>query len=358
MTAVHATSAAEVLPPELESYFAERAEAVDRSTADARDGLRKLADHGLLAHSELATNCAVIEGVARHCLASAFSAWTHTMVAEYLSLSGSPALRAEAPRLRRAELIGSTAMAPAMKHLVGLSDLGVTFWRDRECYVVDGTVRWASNLFAEGFLVVVGAEGPCSTRAVLAIASDTPGVQAGAPLELLALGATCSSSLRFDNVALDPSRVVSRDFEPFLRAIKPRLLLLQSSFCVGLARAALEGAQAGLGRGSSVFESEHDRLCADLDVLRTRHRRLVEHPGPTRAVVAHRLEVARLAQLAVDVELRITGGSGYLASSSTARRLREAAFLTIQSPTEGHLRFELETPGSNEVPTPVGSTIR
>ena len=358
MTARHVALAEGALPPELGAYFADRAEAVDRGTAEVRDGLRRLADHGLLAHPDLATSCAVLEEVARRCLASAFSAWAHTVVAEYLSLSSSAALRAEVRRLRRAETIGSTAMAPAMQHLVGLADLGVGFRHDGASLVVDGAVRWASNLFAEGFLVVVGAAGPGGTRAVLAIASDAPGVHAGAPLELLALGATRSSSLRFDGVALDPSWVVSADFEPFLRAVKPRFLLLQSSFCVGLARAALEGAQAGLGRGSSVFESEHDRLCADLDVLRTRHRRLVEHPGPTRAVVAHRLEVARLAQLAVDVELRITGGSGYLASSSTARRLREAAFLPIQSPTEGHLRFELETPGSNEVPTPVGSTIR
>ena len=233
MTAVDATSTGGALPLELESYFAEQAEAVDRGSADVRDGLRHLADHGLLAHPEIATNCAVIEGVARHCLASAFSAWAHTMVAEYLSLSSSSALQAELPRLRRAETIGSTAMAPAMQHLVGLADLGVQFRHDRGRYVVDGAVRWASNLFAEGFLMVVGAAGPDGARAVLAIASDAPGVHAGSPLDLLALGATRSSSLRFEGVALDPSRVVSADFEPFLRAVKPRFLLLQSSFCLG-----------------------------------------------------------------------------------------------------------------------------
>ncbi|MDA8276441.1 MAG: acyl-CoA/acyl-ACP dehydrogenase [Actinomycetota bacterium] len=358
MTARHVALAEGALPPELGAYFAERAEAVDRGTAEVRDGLRRLADHGLLAHPDLATSCAVLEEVARRCLASAFSAWAHTVVAEYLSLSSSAALRAEVPRLRRAETIGSTAMAPAMQHLVGLADLGVGFRHDGASLVVDGAVRWASNLFAEGFLVVVGAAGPGGTRAVLAIASDAPGVHAGAPLELLALGATRSSSLRFDGVALDPSWVVSTDFEPFLRAVKPRFLLLQSSFCLGLARAALEAAEAGLGRSFAAFRREHHRLRVDLDMLGVRHRRLIEGVGPTPAVVAHRLEVARMARLAVDVELGVAGGGGYRASSPTARRLREAAFLPIQSPTEGHLRFELESAASNEEPTPVASVTR
>ena len=358
MTAVHAALTDGALPPELEAYFAERAEAVDRGTADVRDGLRHLADHGLLARPDLATNCAVIEGVARHCLTSAFSAWAHTMVAEYLSLSGSSALQAELPRLRRAETIGSTAMAPAMQHLVGLADLGVQFRHDRERYVVDGAVRWASNLFIEGFLVVVGAAGPDGARAVLAIASDAPGVHAGEPLELLALGATRSSSLRFEGVALDPSGVVSADFAPFLRAVKPRFLLLQSSFCLGLARGALEGARLGLERSFAAFRGEHDRLSADLHALGARHRRLIGDLGPTPAVVAHRLEVARMAQRAVDVELRVAGGGGYRASSSTARRLREAAFLPIQSPTEGHLLFELERAAPDEVSAPAAGGAR
>jgi alkylation response protein AidB-like acyl-CoA dehydrogenase len=76
------------------------------------------------------------------------------------------------------------------------------------------------------------------------------------------------------------------------------------------------------------------------------------------AVVAHRLEVARMAQLAVDVELRVAGGGGYRASSSTARRLREAAFLPIQSPTEGHLLFELERAALDEVSAPAAGGAR
>ena len=117
------------------------------------------------------------------------------------------------------------------------------------------------------------------------------------------------------------------------------------------------GAQVGLGRSFTMFRREHDRLCADLQALGARHRRLIGDLGPTPAVVAHRLEMARMAQLAVDVELRVAGGDDR-ASSPTERRLREAAFLPIQSPTEGHLLFELERAVTDEVSAPAARGAR
>jgi hypothetical protein len=153
-------------------------------------------------------------------------------------------------------------------------------------------------------------------------------------------------------VVLGPERVVGSDFEPFLRAVKPRFLLLQSSFCLGLARGAPEEAKHALDRSFAPFRSEHGRLCSDLEAIGARHRRLIEELGPTPAVVTHRLEVARKAQRAVDGELRAAGGSAYRASSTTARRLREAAFFPIQSPTEGHLLFELDHAAPDKVLVP------
>ncbi len=102
----------------------------------------------------------------------------------------------------------------------------------------------------------------------------------------------------------------------------------------------------------TLFRIEHDHLRALLDTLSVRHQQLIGELGPTQAVVTHRLEVAKMAQQAVDVELRVAGGRGYRASSPTARRVREAAFLPIQSPTEGHLRFELDSFVPGEVPAP------
>ena len=62
---------------------------------------------------------------------------------------------------------------------------------------------------------------------------------------------------------------------------------------------------------------------------------------PERELVRLRLDCARLATATTALEAKVVGGRGYVTTSPTARRLREAAFLPIQAPTEGQLRWEL-----------------
>ena len=57
--------------------------------------------------------------------------------------------------------------------------------------------------------------------------------------------------------------------------------------------------------------------------------------------VALRLDAAHLATSATQLELAVKGGGAYAASSPTARRVREALFLPVQSPTEAQLQWEL-----------------
>lgn len=344
MTAGATRSPASLPVGEIEEFFSARAEPVDRGEGDVRDGLRYLAELGLLGHPDLRVSCELITTVARSCLASAFSLWAHTMVVEYLSAASSPWLGAQIDRLRAGEQIGSTAMAPAMQNLVGLADLGTRFARDGDALVVDGHIRWASNLFADGFVVVLGAGSDDGERVIIAVPSETPGLRTGAALDLLALGATQSSNLVFDGVRVEGDWVLSTQFEAFLGQIKPPFLLLQSSFCLGLAQAALAGVNARVSRSFEEFRHQHTSLAAELRGIEQRHDHLIGERGPVRAVVEHRLRAATAAQAAVALELRVAGGAGYQASSATARRVREAAFLPIQSPTEGHLRWELSRP--------------
>jgi alkylation response protein AidB-like acyl-CoA dehydrogenase len=62
---------------------------------------------------------------------------------------------------------------------------------------------------------------------------------------------------------------------------------------------------------------------------------------PERELVQLRLDCARLATASTALEAKVVGGRAYVTTNPTARRLREAAFLPIQAPTEGQLRWEL-----------------
>lgn len=335
------------------AYLEPRAAAIDVGALDVREGLAWLSATVLeTAAGEKGPNhdldrvSRVIATAAWSDLATAFSLWCHRMVLEYLAQTpdGSALRTVVLPRLVRTELIGSTALAAAMSAAVMGTPLPVVAETRDGQFSVRGSVAWASNLFTPDFVLVTAAatvDGPM----VVALSGEERAIAIKPPARLLALDATCSSSLTLHDVAVAEDWVVARDFASFIRRVRPVFLILQTSFALGLAVRALGEAAGGL-RGPNVV------LTPDLAALETLADRLVD----TLRAAAHcrgdgwavgdlvrlRYESACLATSAVALEAKTQGGRGYLAASGTARRLREAAFLPVQSPTEGQLRWELQ----------------
>jgi len=116
------------------------------------------------------------------------------------------------------------------------------------------------------------------------------------------------------------------------------------SFCLGLAARALSEARAALRGQNEVFRADLDALDARAAGLARAMRPRLRDRGTSaeiRDLVQMRLDSAQLATAAVALEAKVAGGRGYVTTSPTARRLREAAFLPVQAPTEGQLRWEL-----------------
>lgn len=271
-------------------------------------------------------------------LSVAFSLWSHRMVLAYLSAAGAaPDVQSA---LARGELIGSTALASGMAHHVTGAPLPITGRREGGDLVLDGRVRWASNLFESGFVLITAAQIEGEGPSVVALRGGTPGLGVDPFPALLALGATASSSLRVSGVRVPAAGVVAADFDGFIRRVRPAFLLLQASFCWGLAARSLHEAAPGLRGPNEVFASEERELAAELDRIESAIVAGLAEPGPIRSLVQLRLEAARLAGSATRLEAKVTGGAGFVATCATARRLREGAFLPIQSPTEGQLLWE------------------
>ena len=279
----------------------------------------------------------------------AFSLWCHRMVIEYLrAADDATAARLWLPRLESAATFGSTALAAAMAHHVSGAPLSIKGRDLGSGLALDGRVRWASNLFGDEFLLVTAVERAGSGPIVVALAAGRDGLEIDPYPELLDLQDTSSSSLRLSDVRIGADAVLSTQFDRFIRAVRPVFLLAQASFCWGLAARALAEAAGHVGRGANevfaiplrALESERDRLQAaiadGIDAAAT--------SAPVRdtwSIVNIRLAAARLAEAATRLESKVVGGAGYARSSATARRLREAAFLPVQSPTEGQLLWEL-----------------
>lgn len=337
--------------PDVTEHFLASAPAVDEGEEDVRAGLRWLGARGLLStglpgsgHGSLLPFLSIVESVARGCLSSAFSLWAQRMSLEYLARAPQNAwVREQSALLATGERTGAGALAPAMKELSGLGTVPIRARPERGGHRVSGTLPWVSNLFAGAVVVFpavlkdpVGGEG----RTLLAVRVGDEGVGVRDLPRLMALNGTASSSVELDDAWVGEEAVVTEDLTAFCAGIRSTFLLVQTAFCSGLAAESTAQAATKLG-DESVFADDLAVLQNDLASVRERLAGFAQEPPEPVQVTRLRLDAARTASAAARLEATARGGSSFAAAGHGSRRLRESLFLPIQSPTEGHLRWDL-----------------
>ena len=332
-----------------------RAAEVDQTEGNLRDTLLRLVAEGAtsfgLSESDLpiAEQARVISALAEKCLSTAFVTWSHRMTTEYVDRWASADLRAEfLPQLREGSRVGSTALATALADRSGKELLPIVFEEIDGEFVISGVIPWASNLYSDTLIVFAARNETTEERVLFAATLDLPGISVKPAGELLALNATASGTVRFDGLRLRATNVLTRDAGAFLGQMRPRFLVLQTAFCLGLIRSSVEAIRgsnslAPFAADLAEFEAELARLEAE-QVRLTGLLETYPAPGSGHAPLEFlklRLNAAELAQAATRVELATVGGRGYYTASATSRRIRESLFLSVQAPTEGSLRWEI-----------------
>lgn len=349
---IHVFSTQHRVSADVLDRVAELAVSVDcDSTADRRPILRELASSGLLDlgvsenHGTHLDQVRIIAELSGACMTTAFSAWAHRMTVEYLVRHGGESNTDVAAAVLSGDRPGSTAMAASLRAASGQNELTVTLTADDDGVLrANGFISWASNLY-DNAVVVTGMlfDGE---RRIVAFDVNEDGVEVLPAEGLLALDASKSGAIRLTNVRVDSRRIFDVDFDSFVAAIRPTLLTFQSAFCVGLAAASLAAIHELSGVAVSLAEPLADRR-ADLARISNEVENIAlwldNRSGQApHHVVKVRLDAAHLATAATQLELAIRGGQAYGAKTPTARRVREALFLPVQSPTEAQLQWELQ----------------
>jgi len=328
------------------------AAALDRGEHHSRRSFRALGAAGLLgvgapgnADGGLPDMADVVRLISGACMSTGFSLWAHRMAIEYLLTAATPFGAAAVRPLLAGTTLGVTGMASAFKEAAGCGSLELTATTVPGGYQVSGPIRWASNLYPDSTMVTA-VRTDSGEKLIVALTLDTPGVALGEHFELLALGSTASSYLNLQDVYVPTEQVLSRDFTGFLQHVRPTFLVLQSAMCLGLTSTAVEQAGLGLSGVNSVFGADVDRVAQRLaDAEATLAKLAVAVGGaqsPTKKeLLSLRLTAAELSSASADLEIRTAGGKGYASRTSASRRYREAAFIPVQSPSEGQLRWEL-----------------
>jgi len=288
--------------------------------------------------------------VGASCLSTSFCMWCQNALVWYLDRAENPKPRAQyLEALATGRLLGGTGLSNPMKSFAGLEPLALKGKRVSGGYRVSGRLPFVSNvenghLFA-GIFVVDCASDRCA-MAVFKAGEESVNLARNA--HFVALEGTATHSVLIRDAFVRDDDILTDDAAPFVRRIRKGFVLLQSGMALGIARGAARSMREDdpVRRYADHLPLGPDAIDARADALSARaatHIRLIEEADRDSflEVLRTRLDMTWLALEAAQAAVLQFGARGYLAGAEAARRLREAQFVAIVTPSAKHITTEL-----------------
>jgi alkylation response protein AidB-like acyl-CoA dehydrogenase len=262
-----------MLDTQLRHWLDEHAEALDLGQLDAEQVLPQLAQAGLLrlgvptalggSGGSILDAVEAVAQVASHSLTAAFVFWGQRSFIEFLLQSDNAGLRERLlGDLLSGRLAGASGLSNAMKHLCGIEQLGISSQAQDGGWWLEGRLPWVTNLRKAGFVVAAAIEQPGAEPFIAAIDSDLPGLSRSDDLQLLGMQSSNTAALVLNQVSFKREALIASQAKPFLARVRPAFLGLQCAMGLGLARRALQEAEAHLKGHRTVLSAELEALQA------------------------------------------------------------------------------------------------
>ena len=283
--------------------------------------------------------------LSEECLATAFLAWCQDACAWYLDNTANASLRkARLGAVASGAAMGATGLSNPMKHCSGIEPVRLKGERVAGGYRVRGVLPLVSNLGPDH---VFGAVFQVDDHEVMALADcAAEGVQMSQDLHFVALEGTRTYSVKFKDVFVPDAAVLATPAAPFLIAIRPGFVLLQTGMALGLVRSvvpllyrAADDPAVGPPPADEAPAALEDRLGALAERIARLCRNGRDDSGAfMKEVFAARLEASELSIQAAGALMIAAGAGGYTLNGVAQRRLREAYFVAVVTPSMKHLR--------------------
>ena len=305
----------------------------------------------------IADTIASMAKIGETCLSTAFTYWCQTACARYIQLSDNAQAQAELlPGLASGKLLGGTGLSNTFKSCCEIERFLLSAKRVDGGYEINGTLPWVSNL-GDDHVFVTGCPVDGDGRlAFFVVHCDQPGFKLVEGVHFTALEGTRTLACQFRNVRIDDARVLAHPEQSaaYLARIQPGMILAQLGMGLGLIRDCIrlvDGASrthqhinayeldqsAELHAALATAETETFRLAARLDAGPPPD----DLPGLLTEVLRLRLAGGELSLRAANAAMLHQGARGYLRTAAAQRRLREAYFVAIVTPSLKHLRREI-----------------
>ena len=322
------------------------------------DVLRSLGAAGAYAHHARQDNglggiagaVAAMTEVGATCLSTAFCMWCQDALAWYLSEADNPA-----PRQRYRDAVasgrqlGGTGLSNPMKAFSGLEPLALKGTRVAGGYRVNGRLPFISNLDDDHLFGGIFALEDAPERRVMAVfRAGHAGVTLAHNAHFIALEGTGTFTVMMRDAFVADDDVIAEDAGSFVPRIRQGFVLLQAGMGLGVARGAARQmrADAPTRALAAHLPLRPDAIEERADALAARIAAHLPTAGASDrasflAVLRTRLDISWLALEAAQAAVLQFGARGYLAGSETARRMREAQFVAIVTPSVKHISAEL-----------------
>jgi alkylation response protein AidB-like acyl-CoA dehydrogenase len=284
------------------------------------------------------------------CMSTAFCMWCQDALVWYLDRADNPAPRDKyLQAVASGRTLGGTGLSNPMKALAGFEPFALKGRRVAGGYRVTGRLPFVSNIedghpFASIFVVEGASEG----HVMAVFTAGTEGVMLARNAHFIALEGTATVSPLIRDAFVPDDDVLSDDAGRFVQRIRKGFVLLQAGMALGVARGAahLMRHDGPAGRAAKHLPLGPDRIDARAAELTERidtHIAAVEEPDRASflEVLRTRLNLTWLALEAAQAAVLQYGARGYLTGAEPARRLREAQFVAIVTPSVKHITTEL-----------------
>ncbi|MFQ5733388.1 MAG: acyl-CoA dehydrogenase family protein [Planctomycetaceae bacterium] len=272
--------------------------------------------------------------LASACMTTAFVLTQRNGACQRIAGSENDSLRAELlPALCRGDVFATVGISHLTTSRQHLGRPAVRVEEDAGAYVLNGAAPWVTGA-SHADVIVTG--GTCENgRQVLAVvATGKDGVRIHPPPRLLALNASQTGAVEFDDVRIDKDRLIAGPIEQVMKRGTGGGTgsLTTSAVAVGAARGSLRHLERECENRPALSEI-YDPLLAECQLL---ERQLFESAGGETGDAGATIESIRtransLVSRAAHAYLTAAKGAGFVAGHPAERAIRESTFFLVWS---------------------------
>lgn len=295
--------------------------------------------------------------VSEECMSTGFMMWAQSVCTWYIENSDNQWLKTEIlPKMVDGDYFGATALSNPMKYFAGIEDLKLSAEETEGGYIINGTLPWVSNLlensdkhFFGSIFTIHDKEGNPDRDAMALIPCSLEGLTMKQMVEFVGMEGTGTYSLIFDNAFLPKDYLLADPVGPYLKKIKAGFILLQTGMAAGVIQGAINEMNKSnltLSEINEFLDDSPEEMQEELEDALEFIKQLSDEPYTEgedfmKSVLEARLLGSELCKRAADSVMQHAGAKGYILDAAPQRKLREAYFVIIVTPSIKHLRKEI-----------------